>query len=753
MASQAVPRGPRRSLIPAVLAALCLLGCVEHEQVEVLSYFRSDQGEEVAKAIRRTYDRNFLGMDRSAQAHYAVRIYRATGKTPNLDAVTIDVARWIDHLQRLLDGVEDEGFVSRESDDAFDSKREVTEVMRARKEMFESRRDMLFHRRVLYATQKLRDFGLYDGPFRGTYQAALKHLRSVDWRAFLLDPEVIRAYAAQTSNLVFWLKRLEVVDLEEEYTRAFKDVFMAADDDQLSAANYQNKLYGLTHFIIGDSRYYQRMSSPEKYRWILDYFDRHILEALSWSKPDIVAEIAVCFKLCGLPDHRVVHMAREYLTSVYDPELGFIPSETRSTDLSVSEHRNALAYLVLSDWDRLNEGPYLSADAVLAFAPMRVKPLREPSSLPWRGKSVPGLGPFDWAMTAYMQKNGITAGLLGVMKDGETVLERSYGWSDPEHTTPLTPDALMRVASLTKSFTAAAVRRLIEAGTISLTDRVFDLDGDGTGLLRIRPYPALGDERLRDITVQHLLEHRAGWDPDRVADLTFAELEAARSMDISSPPGRTDMARWILGHPLQFTPGDEVAYSNEGYLFLGMIIEEYSRHSYSDFLASEILAPAGIELDDVRLGRTRRADRNPREPWYDSGRSCDSVLQPGTRVECAYGGWDLEGHISSGGLIASTRALLGFIDSHSIIGPSIGLKLGGRRPGNWSLVGGFAGTSALARQRSDGINYVVIFNRHATPPRDFASGIRELLDRVIDEDIKAWPEPGASDIGRHASAR
>ena len=743
----------------ACLASLCLCGCAEDGKVEVLAPVDEDQGERIAQAIRATYEGKFSELDQNAQAHFAVRIFRATGATPNLDALTIDVARWVHDLERQLAGLSKEGYIERESREMLATRGEVTDVLQARNEMFESRMEMLFHRRVLYVAQKLRDFGLHDGPFRATYEAARRHLKRVDFAGFLLDPEVIRTYAAHTSNLVFWLKRIGVADLEADYTRAFKDVFMAVDDDQMSAADYQNKLYGLTHFIIGDSHYYQRTVPAGKYRWILDYFDRHIIEILSWSKSDIVAEIALCYKLCGLPDHRVVRLAEEHLVKAFDPELGFIPSETGSTDFSISEHRNALAYLVLADWDRLHEGPRLSAEAVRAFVPIDIAPIKEPASLPWGGEAVPELRAFDWAMTAFMQSNRISGGLLGVMKDGEVILERSYGWKDTARKVPLAPDALMRLGSVTKPFTAAGVQRMIASGLISPADRVFDLDGDGSGLLRIEPFPALGDERLRAVTVQHLLEHRAGWDAGAGRDLTFAELEAAREMGVASPPGRREMARWILGQPLQFRPGARHAYSNEGYLFLGLIIEEYSGRTFLDFLGSAVLEPAGIASSEVQLARTRRADRHAREPWYESKGSCESVLQPGTKVECAYGGWDLEAHLSSGGLIASTRALLEFLDSYIIVGSSVGLERKDRRPGSWVLshTGGFAGTTALARQRGDGIHYAVLFNSQAPGPKNYALSIRDLLDRVIEDEIDAWPTPkkpgNAQPSGRRASIR
>ncbi|MDY7109153.1 MAG: DUF3541 domain-containing protein, partial [Planctomycetota bacterium] len=434
------------------LAFACLLapGCEQSESVIELKLYEGEEGAEVARTIRGSYETRFEELDRNSQAHFAVRMYRASGATPDLRAVALDVARWIGDLEQRLDGLDDEGFIEQQGGIMHARKREVSKVSRARKAMFASRAEMLFHRRVLYIAHKLHDYGLHRGRFREAYETARRHLRSADFAGFLLDREVIRTYAAQTSNLVFWLKRIGVVDLENQYTRAYQDVFMNADDGQLDAADYQNKLYGLTHFIIGDSHYYQRTVSAEKHAWILEYFDRHILEILSWSKPDIIAEIALCFRLCGKHDHRVVRMAEEYLVQAFDPSLGYIPSGTGEIDFNMAEHRNAVAYLVLADWENLYEGPHLDDAAVQAFVPIDVAAPVEDSRLPIGGDPVPELAAFDRAMTAYMEANDISAGLLGVMKDGKIILERSYGWKDAGRTEPLEPDAVMRIASVTK---------------------------------------------------------------------------------------------------------------------------------------------------------------------------------------------------------------------------------------------------------------------------------------------------------------
>lgn|GEM_PF-818068 len=742
-----------RGLVAVVGLTVFVLGCGSDDTVEHIVPYDDGQANVIAQRIRNTYEGRFLELDQSAQAHFAIRTFRATGESSQLDAVRVDMARMVHDLDQTLDSLEVKGYLERRSDLAHAQKRDVTPVLRARKNMFASRKEMLVHRQILYSASKLKDSGLHKGEFRDEYEGARRHLQQVDFAAFLLDPEVIRHYAAQTSNLVFWLQGIKVVDLEDEYTHAFQSVFMSGEDTELSEADYQNKLYGLTHFIIGDSRYYQRMVSAKKHKWILDYFDRHILEILTWSKPDILAEIGLCFRLCGLSEHRVVKLVQEYLSESYDSSLGFIPSQTGSTDINLSEHRNAVAYLVLSDWESLHQGPILKDGDIRSLF----------LSGGGSGSAVENLqnddfGPaaraLDGAMTTYMKSNGISAGILGVMKDGEVIYEHSYGWKDQAHTEPIGPNAVMRIASVTKPFTAAAIRRMIESGIVRLDDHVFDLGQDGGGLLKIEPYPIRGDKRLKNVTIRHLLEHSGGWDSKSTGDLTFRELAVARDLGVPSPPSRAQVARWILGQPLQFSPGKRHIYSNEGYFFLGLIIEQCSGRSYMDYLYSEVLKPAGIETSDIILARTRLSDQDGREPYYDSGGGwCVNVVEPGSKIECAYGGWYVEDHISTGGLVASPRGLLRFLNAYYVVGPRIGAAMDNHTHGRWKLshTGGFSGTSALARQRGDGIHYAVIFNKQAPPPADYASGIRELLDRIIEEKIK--PLRGDVEPTRHQMTR
>ena len=157
-------------------------------------------------------------------------------------------------------------------------------------------------------------------------------------------------------------------------------------------------------------------------------------------------------------------------------------------------------------------------------------------------------------------------------RNGSIVYEKDFGFLDDAETTTLPHDAMMRLASVSKPITATAIRTLIADGALALDDRVFEIGQPEAGILDLAPFPLLGDARLGDVTVEHLLHHEGGWDRDAVGDLTYREVPTSEEMGVPSPPGREHTVRWILGHPLQNTPETTYAYSNIGFLVLGLIV-------------------------------------------------------------------------------------------------------------------------------------------------------------------------------------
>jgi len=327
------------------------------------------------------------------------------------------------------------------------------------------------------------------------------------------------------------------------------------------------------------------------------------------------------------------------------------------------------------------------------------------------------------------------------MHNGVIVFHHTYGWQDQAESKPIRPDALFRVASVTKPFTAAAIRTLIADGSLSLDTKVFSLGAPGTGVLDHVPF-GTPDARLGNITIDHLLRHYGGWDRGIAGDLTYMETTIANAMGIPSPPGRENTVRYIMGQPLQYDPGSTYAYSNIGYLILGLIIEEISGTDYRSFLQSRIIGPEGSDETNWLLGRTFQADQDPREPFYDHPFNANNVFYPtfseDSVVHWPYGGFDFEARTSQGRIVAHGFVILRQLNRYQIAGANIG----GPRPApggwRWNHTGSLTGTSSLARQRGDGINYAVMFNKRPSSG-SYASTMRSNLDAIFDSGTLTWP--------------
>ena len=76
-----------------------------------------------------------------------------------------------------------------------------------------------------------------------------------------------------------------------------------------------------------------------------------------------------------------------------------------------------------------------------------------------------------------------------------------------------------------------------------------------------------------------------------------------------------DIARNMDGEALQFKPGSQTAYSNFGYVLLGLVIEKISAQPYVTYLRNEVLIPMGA--NDVVLDGTLKSQNLSNEVSYD----------------------------------------------------------------------------------------------------------------------------------------
>jgi CubicO group peptidase (beta-lactamase class C family) len=168
---------------------------------------------------------------------------------------------------------------------------------------------------------------------------------------------------------------------------------------------------------------------------------------------------------------------------------------------------------------------------------------------------------------------GTFMGTVLVAKDGAVIVDKAYGMANLEWDVPNTPTTKFRLGSITKQFTAAAILLLEERGKLKVDDRVKSYLPDS---------PMAWDR----ITIFNLLTHSAGI-PNFTSSPDYNTIKlSARSADAAVAAFRD--------RPLDFGPGEEMRYSNSGYLVLGAIIEKVSGQTYEKFVADNLFAPAGM---------------------------------------------------------------------------------------------------------------------------------------------------------------
>jgi D-alanyl-D-alanine carboxypeptidase len=185
---------------------------------------------------------------------------------------------------------------------------------------------------------------------------------------------------------------------------------------------------------------------------------------------------------------------------------------------------------------------------------------------------------------------------IGVLRDGAFVHRKAYGLADLEWGTPLSPDCVFRICSLTKQFTAVAVMMLEECGALCLDDPIERWLPD---------WPPRG----RRVTLRQLANHTSGvWrhDSDQV------ERTLRRNPPVS------EVLAMIMARDFEFEPGARHRYNNSSYLLLGAVIEVASGRPYEAFLREAIFEPLGME----RTGILTHGTITPRRArGYIKGRS------------------------------------------------------------------------------------------------------------------------------------
>jgi CubicO group peptidase (beta-lactamase class C family) len=164
---------------------------------------------------------------------------------------------------------------------------------------------------------------------------------------------------------------------------------------------------------------------------------------------------------------------------------------------------------------------------------------------------------------------------VGVYQNGAITYAMGYGSANLEYGIPITANTPFISGSVAKQFTAAAIALLVEQGRISLDDDV-------------RKYiPELPNYGTK-VTIDHLVHHTSGlrdfWALVDVSGMRFDDGYTAG--DVIRLAARQKQ--------LNFPPGSEYAYSNTGYVSLGVVVQRVTGKSLREFAAEEIFKPLGM---------------------------------------------------------------------------------------------------------------------------------------------------------------
>lgn len=172
-----------------------------------------------------------------------------------------------------------------------------------------------------------------------------------------------------------------------------------------------------------------------------------------------------------------------------------------------------------------------------------------------------------------MRERPIPGVVVGVLH-GDSMSIRGFGVTSVEHPLPVDAATLCQIGSVTKTFTATALMRLVERG-------VLDVDAP---LRTYLPDLQLRDERVAaHVTLRHLLTHTGGWVGDYFED---------------TGPGEDALARMVrqVGTLPQLTPVGEIySYNNAGFYIAGRVVEIAAGKPYAAALHELILDPLGLE--------------------------------------------------------------------------------------------------------------------------------------------------------------
>ncbi|MGW7448652.1 serine hydrolase domain-containing protein [Kitasatospora sp. NPDC054795] len=223
-------------------------------------------------------------------------------------------------------------------------------------------------------------------------------------------------------------------------------------------------------------------------------------------------------------------------------------------------------------------GPARQADPAVTAEPAALSPTATPTGSA-TGAVVPltqdVMNQLDTAIKQVMSEVSIPGVIVGyTAPDGS--YQRTFGVADKDSGAPMSADMYMRIGSVSKTFTATGILRLVDQGKLGLDDPIS----------KYVPTVPGGD----GITLRQLGEMRSG-----LFNYTLdSDFQQVFFNDPNRPFTPDQLLAYAFKHPANFAPGAQFEYSNTNLILLGLVVEKVGGQPLQDFLNQQVFAPAGL---------------------------------------------------------------------------------------------------------------------------------------------------------------
>jgi CubicO group peptidase (beta-lactamase class C family) len=374
------------------------------------------------------------------------------------------------------------------------------------------------------------------------------------------------------------------------------------------------------------------------------------------------------------------------------------------------------------------------------------------AALPITGVNVPELSGLDAVVTSWAQQYGVNAATLAVSRNGRLVYEKGYGYQDQNLTSPILPNARMRLASNSITLTRRALRQLIADGKLNANDLVYQVVG-------LQPWWGFyADSRMKKITIQHIIDNQSG-----LTDFSPSVKQIGQYMRLgrNATPAEIIRYMWSQRSTMVATPGtnsgSHYAYGIGCYIIAkttnpSLDITDYESvgKTYGQYVNQFVGSPIGA----VYLQAENMASQaHENEIWYESDYDCDPEwdrLWAGYEpLSCAYA-IDFYAEPGAGTLVSSARDFALFFEHYWPDGSPRPTSMEGYNHlsvGYGSLPGSTTVSSFKVEPSGDVTSFVFLANRrHEVEDSPAQDEITENIQKYLAE-VPAWPMINLWDTG------